>query len=681
MSTIKNFFPHELYLIVDKFSIGRRVDFLTTSKAIDLLRFITSNGLTSAGGIKINQIQNVISLLGDTSMLTTAIVAQLYGDPAKREKTPRVLTSTQVKDVVDRELNGETQAMRLAITAFIIFIMNGQGLIEEKKTLAIDALFDSPFVIDNFTSVEEDIVLVRMAEAIEQAAKTKQKLRMSNVVTLAESIREIFREFREAISKTITRAPYLNTLFSMIRREVAGKLEEIYLESPAYQSARVVLNFYLEPEKFKEVPFEYATVGEYNNLLKNYFLSTESRFGLMSVSEISAMFNVDRYIHSSIRELFGVIIRKNLDTSEAHSGLVTYFHHDNLYIYSKLNDDTLSQVEQTVISEDANLVKTLLSNTHNLRMDLEPSNRALFLNFSLTLFEQKLLAMGLSDVIVLSTQNLKGVISTALHVELNVNSNLNQDIYTELLNNPAVIPHANEQLLSPGQLRVSGDESRITTNSMLYPILYSLKSGGTKAFRTKTESVEKFIDKSIFINAKHTSSLAERNIKIKIAYIDINGVRQTAMIDESPAKLLDGLYALDYVAVLGNIRNQIVNVQDAGFLANLLEMISDPSLSGPTRNVLVRNLQKHVIDTLRKLNSVPWLKQFAAQIIMSKEIPITRTQIINTQFNKISALATAYAIIFKFIMNRDSLLFTLVQDHLVVDSSILSNLDPKDLVL
>lgn len=681
MSAIKNFYPHELYLLVDKFAIGRRVDFLTTSKAIDLLRFITSSGLTSAGGIKINQIQSIISLLGDTSMLTTNIVAQLYGDPAKREKTPRILTSTQVKDIVDTELKGENQATRLAISAFLIFIMNAQGLIEEKRTLAIDAVYDSPFVIESFTSIEEDIVLVRMAEAIDLASKTKQKLRMGNVVTLAESIRDIFREYREAISKTITRAPYLNTLYSMVRKEIVGSLEEIYLESPAYQSARVILNFYLETEKFKEVPFEYATVGEYNNLLKNYFLSQESRFGLMSVAEISAMFNVDRYIHASVRELFGVIIRKNLEASDMHSGLVTYFFHDNLYIYSKLNDDTLNQVEQAVISEDANLIKNLLSNTHNLKMDLEPSNRSLFLNFSLSLFEQKLLALGLSDVIVLSTINAKGLISTGVHVELSVNPNLNQDIYTELLSNPRVIAHSPDQLFSSGELRVSGDEGRISTNSMLYPILYSMKSGGTKAFRTKTESVEKFIDKTIFINAKHTSTLAERNIKIKVVYIDSASKRQTAMIDESPAKLLDGLYALDYIAVLGNIRNQIVNIQDSGFLQNLLEMVRDPSLSDSTRNVLIRNIQKNVIDTLRKLNSVPWLKQFAAQIIMTKEIPISKTMIINTQFNKLSALATAYAIIFRFIMNRDSLLFTLVQDYLVVDSSILSNLDPKDLVL
>lgn len=687
---LKRFFPHELHIFVDKFAIGRRVDFITNEKPIDLLRFITSPALNPSNPIRVGEIRGLFSLMGDTQLLTTNLVAQLYGDPIRREKTPRILTSAQVKAIIDTELSGEAPHRRYAIAAILIFVMKNQKLIEERRSLAIDEIYNSPFVIQDFSAVEQDIVLVKMARALETVNVTSYKLRMSSVMTLAESLRELFAQYRSVLTATITRAPYLNTLYSMVKKEAEGTLEDIYLETAAYESAARILNFYTEPQKFAEIPFEYSTIKEYNSSLADYLgVSTlesnkrdYSRFAVINLVDFAAMFTIDRFIHSTVRELFSVIVRRNLNVADAHSGLVDYVNHNHIYIYSKPVENSLAQVEAAIIAEDASLVYKLLTNTHNLRMDLEPSNRLLTVDSAISELEMKLLALGLSDTVVINTANAAGAFDSLVTIELTVNPMINQDVYSEMLINPNTIHHDPADLTSGTLVVLSGDEAKISTNSVTYPLLYSQKNGGSKPFRTKTESVERFIDQALFINSRHTSTLANRVMTgITIRYINSVDVLTVVDINVPPSILLSSLYSLDGLAVLSNLRSQIVNAQDSVLFQSLMDVMNEPTLTDPTRAVLKRNIQTNVLDALRRINTIPWLKQFAAVLITNYNIPITKRRVMATQFNKLSTLASAYALIFRFIMNRDSLLFQLVADYLVVDESVLSNLDPRELVL
>jgi len=676
-----SFLPHELYLIYDQFAVGRRVEFLTNAKAIDLLRYITTS---FNGAITASDIPNIISVLGDTNLITVNMVAQLYGDPNKREKTPRLLTSIQVKDIVDSSLPSETPARRNAIAAFLVFILVKQGLIEEKKTLAIDAVYKDPFVVTDMRLIEQDIILTKMAKAIDAAASKKITLKMGNVLTLAESLREIFRTYREAVYNTVTRAPYLNTLYSLVAKGARGELDDLYLDTPAYVNAKHIINFYVEPDKFSEIPFEFSTVSIYDKNLYEYFLDKGvSRFGLINLTNIAAMFSIERFVHSEVHEIFSMIIRRNLDSSINHAGLMDYFRHDNLYIYSPVKDAVLSQVEKAVISEDNQLIKSLLSSTHSLKMNLEPNNREVLVHMTPTQLELKLLALACADRIIVTSTNRDRRLSHSLAIEFSTNSNIVRDVYTEILINPNLIKHSEGLLLDGDTVKISGDESLMTTNSILYPLLYSTKNGGNKPFQTKTESVEKFAEKSIFLNEKHTSVLSDKPISATLRYIDLEDKLSVVKIELSPADLLATTYNLEWVAALANLRNQVVNEQDAIALSFLQDVMSDSSgsITEPTRAVLVRNIRRAVRESLLRLNSTPWLKTLAGEIILRYNVPITRAKVMNTPFNKLSALTTAYAIMYEFLTGRKSLLEQLVVDYFTIDLGILSQIDIQDLVL
>lgn len=681
--------PDQLLVFTEQYGIGRRFFKLVNDNFADLLRYI----FAICPSVTPANFHQLVEAIEANERFTAVTLAAIYGDVRRpNNKTIKIRVTTVIKHVKE-SFPGESDDRIMAIAALILFIAKQQGFIISTFQLTWDKLYVDHITNVSAKDIADDMALFVLAKSL----STKFKPTSANFESFEALLSWLHSELRR-ISEIAIGSPvntkYVNILYSMVAKYQRGELDQIYTETEAWMFAKRIFNFYENPDQFTEVQFEYATLKEHFTKVVEYFKEgrvdekptttspertkeeegyrpSANRFALRNLNDLAQSYTIERLIEPKSHELMSVTVHRNLTWNDKAKPLVRVFNVQpgNYKRYKPLDEPGFEQIASFTTNKMTFLIKDIAKaiDDRRLSFDNQAERRITIFRCFISPRELQLLAYGLADEIIITSRD--GV--TSMEVIFTANPALQPDVLPSLFSNMTIEHFENELFAGHTVPSIGSSVRKPRTNSALMPIYFATKNGGKKPYMTKTESIEREIDKTFFYNDHHTSTLASAAgiNAVKMTYYDQKGEKQTYTLDQiSLAEHLTIYRSLDNVACLTNIRHMNLVEQSLMFYGEAMNVYDDDTLLSATTRALARTtIAAYFEDFITSIIADEWVRALASEIVSTYKVPLVRMDTLKASFNYISAFLAAFEMYFRFVHGVSSPIEDMVNRFLATE--------------